>query len=223
MSLDPADSDPILAQQMRDLLRFRSALDHELRSGLNSIALNVALLSYQIGHLEPEPADTGLQETIAGLHEGVADLTRRIAMVLRMALPTGEDGAALDLAALLRDLSVFVTFEARLLGVRCETDLPPDPIVIEGPRSLVHAALLGLAAHALRVAMPGGSLHLSVQTDQEGAVIELAVRPFRELSGEAERGQAGLAAMAAGLQGSFEAVTEGEVLRLRMRLPTSGD
>jgi signal transduction histidine kinase len=221
LSLDPPDSDPVRAQQLRDLLRFRSGLGHELRSGLNSIALNAALLAYQVGQLRPEDAEAGLRETVGDLHQGVVDLTRRIETVIQIALPAEGGEGPVDLTALLRDLAVPVTFEARLLAVRCETDLPSDPCWIDGRRSLLQAAILGLAARALHLAVPEGALRLVLRVDPESAAIELALQPFWEEGGE-ETVPSGLVPILDLLQGSFEAVREDELLLLRIRLSRRG-
>lgn len=226
MSAIPDEAEVILAERMRALRRLRPAIEHELRSGLNSVVLNVELLAAQIDRLEAfDDPEIGrevetLRDMVLGLREGSVALTRRIEMTMRTVLPSDAPGGAeADLTEMVRNLAVFLAFEARLLGVRCETELPPAmaSLPVPGRRSLVQAALLSLAAAALGVAAPGGALCLSLAAEGEWAVVGIAAEPFE---GEAppEHGQ-GLEAICVALGAVFDSKAEGEARRFRLRLP----
>lgn len=226
MSGARAEDGAVLAERMRAVLRLRPAIEHELRSGLNSIVLNVELLSAQIERLESfDDAEVGreaevLREMVADLREGAAALTRRIEMTMRTVLPLDGPGAApADLSEMVRNVSVFLAFEARLLGVRCETWAPGGEKAMPFPerRALAQAALLSLAAEALRFAAPGGTLRLSLELEEGAAVVEIVADPGRE--GEAATEGGGIEAICAPLGAVFDCNEEGEARRLRLRLP----
>jgi signal transduction histidine kinase len=226
MSEAPAEDEAILATQMRALRRLRPAIEHELRSGLNSVVLNIELLAAQVERLEAlGDVEVGreveaLREMVADLREGSGNLTRRIEMTMRTVLPSEAAGAApADLVEMVQNLGAFLAFEARLLGVRCQTVVPPEvtALPLPGRRSRVQAALLALAAEALRFAPSGGALRLSLAVEGEWAEVEIEARPLREERAADE--PLGIEAIAAALGAHFESDGEGESHRLRLRFP----
>jgi len=218
---EATEDDIRLAEQLRALQRFRAAIEHELRSPLNSVALTIELLAVETAGAEPA-ADSLVRESIAGLAQGVARLSRCIESILAILPTRGTEPDPLDFAELMRGIAGLCGLEARLMRVRFETEIPAGAAILEARRDLCQQALLLIAAEALDSARSGGRITFSLDVGEEEAEALFAVEPCREpapAGAEAREPVRGLASLSVLLGASFEDQRAEDVRRLRLRIP----
>lgn len=215
----PREGDVLPAEQFRALARFRSSVEHELRSPLNSICLNLELLSAEVAELGAGPAGA-LAETLAGLRQGVARMTGNVETLLRTALPAPAGGTTpVDLAHAVADVGALCRLEARLMRVRCDVAVPGRPVVAELRQDALQQALLMMAAEILERVVPGGSLAVSLAVEGEAATARFAAEPSRPAT-SAEAGRlAALELAAKGLGGAFASHRDNGSVSIELSLP----
>lgn len=175
----PPEADVLPAEQLRALARFRSSVEHELRSPLNAICLNLELLSAEVAELGSE-ASSALADTLAALRQGVARMTGNVESVLRAALPSSDRRAeAVDLTQVVAGVATLCRLEARLARVRCDIDLPSRAIVAEVRKDALQQTLLLMANEALQRVRSGGTISVSLDADGESAAIRFAAEPWQ--------------------------------------------
>ena len=206
------------AEQLRALARFRSSVEHELRSPLNAICLNLELLSAEVAELGAEAASS-LADTLAALRQGVARMTSNVESMVRAALPSsGGTAEAVDLTQAVAGVATLCRLEARLARVRCDIDLPSHPLVAEVRNDALQQTLLLMANEALQRATPGGTISVSLDSGGGSAAIRFATEPWQPAT-EATAGlERALAQAAETLGGALRRTRDESSLTVEMRL-----
>lgn len=225
-----ADDTAILAAHFRALQRLHSSVEHQLRSPLNSIGLNLELLAAEIGDLaerergdSPEGRDpaAALGQVLTALRGGYARLIESTDSVIHVVLPGASRVEAVDLARLARRVAGLGGTESVLVRATWQADIPPGPIHLETQSGLLMPALLALICSALEHAGAGSRITFSVAAGPEAAEVRAEVEPCRdpENPASAEERWRDLALLARRLGGSCGESAEESVFRIHLSLP----
>ncbi|HXU33010.1 MAG TPA: hypothetical protein VN851_20785 [Thermoanaerobaculia bacterium] len=226
---DGGDDLEILAAQFRALRRLHSSVEHLLHSPLNSIGLNLELLSVEIGDLakraERDGEDPERFEAVAAvqkaLRAGYARLVGSTETIYEVILPGAQRVEEIDLARLARRAAGLGETESVLMRAAWSTAIPPVPITMRTRRDLLVPALLTVVASILDHAGADAKITFSLTSSPDAAEIEAVVEPGRpaEVPGSAEESRSGLALLARRLGGSCREGADETSFRIHLSLP----
>ncbi len=212
----------LCSEQFRALARFRSSIEHELRSPLNSLGLNLELLSNEVADLGGGAAGA-LAETLASLRQAVGRMTGNVESLLRTVLPSGHRRTeVVDLDRALAELAALCRLEARLARVSTTVELPGRPWAVEVEGEALRQALLMVAAEALEHAVTGGAIAISLGGEAGAPVIRFEVRPWRQAAAGDGSPALGLAAKALGAILERQAGEGSLVIEMRLEVASEG-
>lgn len=210
------------SEQFRALARFRSSIEHELRSPLSSISLNLELLSNEVADLGAGAAGA-LAETLASLRQAMGRMTGNVESLLRTVLPSGHRRTeAVDLDRALAELVALCRLEARLARVSTTVELPGRPWAMEIESEALRQALMMMAAEALEHAVAGGAIAISLAGEAGAPVIRFEVRPWRQAADGDGSPALGLAAEALGATLERQAGEGSLVIEMRLEVASEG-
>lgn len=224
------DESALLATQFRALRRLHSSIEHLLHSPLNSIGLNLELLSVEIAdlakHDEREGGDPERYAEITAvqkaLRAGYARLVASTETIYEVVLPGAEREEEIDLARLVRRAAGLGETEAVLLRATWATSVAPVPVPVRTRRDLLLPAVLSIVSSALTRAGAESRIAFSLSSNPEIAEIEAVVDPCRPVDG-AEPGSGGdspaLARLVRRLGGTLLEGASERVYRIHFSLP----
>lgn len=217
-------AEAVEAARRRALRTLHAAVEHELRSPLNGVALNVDLLRAELAGVEGD-AGRSLRETADRLRLAVDRVAWSIELVLRVALPPTEPAEPFDLTRTVREISRLVAVAGRAVRVRLQVDLPAEPMAMAGDEDALRGALLVLAAEMLTVASPRGRCEISLRREAEGHGVYLdllAASESGDLPASDPRDAAAAAAALAEIGVRLEPRREPGMQRYRLSIPLDG-
>jgi len=194
--------------------RVAGGLSHDIKNGLNAMALQLALLEEKVGEGEVARATAG---HLAALHDQVGKVNEVVRRFCDVIDPSTSN-AWVDLGADLQDIAGLFGHDFRRRGITFE---------LSAPRGLVWAAarperavwlLLGVFGRAVARTPEGGRLSARVDGGEDGATVtmehdigdpDLDLRYDTEVAAAAVRS----------LGGSLELSREGGLERVTVRLP----
>jgi signal transduction histidine kinase len=148
--------------------RLAAHVTHEVRNPLNSIRLNAEMLQEDVA--EQSPDARRMLDAVVREVDHLTEITDQYLRLVRLPEPKLE---RVDVAAMVRDVALFLTPEMQRANVAFElalADLPPVPC----DEGQLRQALFNLCRNA-REAMPdGGKIQISLQ-DGEAGFVRLAV------------------------------------------------
>lgn len=162
------------ASQNRGLASLYQDLAHDLKSVLNVIGLNLALLSRATAVEGGSPSD--LQRAVhCGdvMRRELRRLDHAIDLILDRTLVERDVPEAFDLGACCERVARLIAARAARQRVEVRVDLPSRPVSLIGFGDRVQGALLNLVVNALDAMPGGGSLELRVW--QDGGTTHLRV------------------------------------------------
>ncbi len=168
--LDSLAADLAAAVQLRNIARLRAGLEHELRSPLNAMVLNLELLR-ELLRAEGGAGAVAQLERVETIGSAVRRLQHGLDALLRETEPPGDTVEAFDLGELVRDVAAVVDAEMRQRGKRLEVGVDGEPTRVRGRRDALRQALLHLLIRALHATPGGGRVELSVERSGGGAVV----------------------------------------------------
>ncbi len=196
------------------LSRLVAGMAHDIKTPLNAMSLQLALLSEK---LSPDGASgaphlTALREQIGRVN----DVVRRFMDVTDPAAPLGYT----ELGALLADAGALFGHEARRRRVQLVLQPPRGTVRTAGDPARVGSLVLVLLAGAMAATPDGGRVEAAVEVEDGHAVLRLA---HAVGDGERETGydREVSAAAAAALGGALVEEREEGVSRTVLRLPRS--
>jgi two-component system, NtrC family, sensor histidine kinase HydH len=157
---------------MHDAARHRSVsavsrdLGHELKSVLNVVTLNLALLSRVAANGQPSRADIELAARSSDvMRREIKRLDSYIDGVLRAHARDDEGWQRVDLGALIQRVAMLIGARATRQRVNVRVSVPEAEVFIEACPAQMQNAVMNLTVNALDAMPNGGSLDLQVSTD----------------------------------------------------------
>jgi PAS domain S-box-containing protein len=149
------------SEQASHLAKVASAMAHEFRNPLNSLGLNLEMLSEELCNL---PGDTvkelsALVDVIKRQVNRLAEINETYRQFARLPY---LDLREADLAKVARDFSVFTQQEAKRREVKVELNVPTEPLKFRFDEKAIWEVLLNLVKNAYEAMPGGGSLAVSV-------------------------------------------------------------
>jgi signal transduction histidine kinase len=157
-----------VATRLSAISRLTGGVAHEIKNPLNAIGLRLELLRARLG----EP-DHELSGEIDILSKEVLRLDRVVKTFLDFSRPVDVHLQDLDLVVLAREVTEFVTPQARAAKIEVDFSAPSEPALIRGDSDLLKQAVLNLVSNAID-AMPEGG-RLQVRVDRRGDKLILEV------------------------------------------------
>ncbi len=157
-----------VATRLSAISRLTGGVAHEIKNPLNAIGLRLELLKARLG----EP-DHELSGEIDILSKEVLRLDRVVKTFLDFSRPLDVHVQDLDLAVLAREVTEFVTPQARLAKIEVDFSSPSEPALIRGDSDLLKQAILNLVTNAIDAMHEGG--RLQVRIDQSGDKLTLEI------------------------------------------------
>jgi two-component system sensor histidine kinase HydH len=157
---------------MRDAARHRSAaavsrdLGHELKSVLNVLTLNLALMSRGATGGQPSRADLELAARSSDvMRREIKRLDTYLDGILRAQAGDDEGWQRVDLCATVQRVALLIGARAQRQRVILRVNVPESEVFIEACPAQLQNAVLNLAINALDAMPNGGGLDLQVSTD----------------------------------------------------------
>ena len=167
----PAAADTITSL-MADASRHRSVsavsrdLGHEIKSVLNVVTLNLALLSRAASSGQLSRADLELAARSGDvMRRELKRLDTYIDTILRAHARDDEGWQRLDLGGCCQRVGMLIAARAARQRVTVRLNVPDDEVFINACPALLQNALLNLAVNALDAMPNGGTLDLQVSAD----------------------------------------------------------
>ncbi|HSS51459.1 MAG TPA: histidine kinase dimerization/phospho-acceptor domain-containing protein, partial [Thermoanaerobaculia bacterium] len=164
-----------LTSQMRSVSQISPAVAHDLRAPINAMVFNLEILKETIA--SGRAADPGSRDKLLRyvnvLREELSRLHRGMEIFLAHISPRGDRQETLDLRELAEELAALLVGPARKQQARVETELPPEPVPVDGNRFLLRQALLHLALAALAGVPKQGTFQMSLEREDGRARLRL--------------------------------------------------
>jgi signal transduction histidine kinase len=147
-----------VATRLAAISRLTGGVAHEIKNPLNAIALRLELLRARLG----EP-DQELYGEIDILSREVLRLDRVVKTFLDFSRPLDVHLQDLDLGVLAREVTEFITPQARLAKIHVDFSAPSEPAPMRGDTDLLKQAVLNLVTNAMDAMPNGGQLQVRLE------------------------------------------------------------
>jgi signal transduction histidine kinase len=173
MSATASDLARVLEQALHAqvLLRCRRALLHEIRNGLQPLHAGLEALN-RVAGMTPFPADKA-QRYLQLVRQASTAQELALDRAIERIAPEQVAQQAVDVAALLREVTRFLSSDAAVAGVRLQLDVPPTVFVQARPDQLRLIAL-SLTLDAIDHAVPDGQLTISVHAMESSVLVQFS-------------------------------------------------
>lgn len=195
--------------------RLARGFAHEMRSPLNAMSLQVALLSDKLGD-----ADRFVAEACASNFESLRSQIARLNDMVRRYVEVTDPGkkTPFDAGALLCDVAQSFAHEVRRRGFVLQCEAIPDKVAAVADPRRTAALLFGSFWGLLDGMGDGGRLIVRAVSEGSGAVLSLE-RHGPGLDGELSRIESLVSSVADEMGGRFDRRVNGDVLRVTLTLP----
>jgi len=157
-----------VATRLAAISRLTGGVAHEIKNPLNAIGLRLELLRARLG----EP-DHELSGEIDILSKEVLRLDRVVKTFLDFSRPLEVHLQDIDLVVLAREVTEFVTPQARLAKIEVVFSAPSEPALIRGDSDLLKQAVLNLVTNAIDAMPQGGKLQVKVDSSGDKITLEV--------------------------------------------------
>jgi len=157
-----------VATRLAAISRLTGGVAHEIKNPLNAIGLRLELLRARLG----EP-DHELSGEIDILSKEVLRLDRVVKTFLDFSRPLDVHLQDIDLAVLSREVTEFVTPQARRAKIEVVFSAPSEPTLIRGDSDLLKQAVLNLVTNAIDAMPQGGKLQVKVYSSGDKLTLEV--------------------------------------------------
>lgn len=172
LSSDPLTADLAAASQLRNLEQLRRGLEHELRSPLNAVVLNVELLKELTRSGGGETAVVQL-ERLDLVSKAVERLEAGLEQLLGQVERPDPAAEIFDLGEVIADLQALIGGELRQRGLALEIETAAEELPVSGRRDAVRLALTNVVMNALDASPRERRVGLSVHRHDGQVLIEV--------------------------------------------------
>jgi signal transduction histidine kinase len=158
-----------LSRRLAAIGRLSSGVAHEVKNPINAIVLHLELLREKMREIDP---DTRRHLDIIG--NEIHRLDRVVQMLVDFNRPVELRLVDFDLRRAIEDVALLASPEAAQQGVKVETQLSREPLLVRADADLIKQALLNVVLNGVQ-AMSGGGV-LSITSGQLDSVATIEVR-----------------------------------------------
>lgn len=171
-AIEALAADLAAATQLRNLECLRRGLEHELRSPLNAIVLNVELLK-ELVRTDGGPSAVVQLERLKAIRGSLDRLQHGLGELLSLTEEPATAPARFDLAALVDEVARLASGQLKQAGIELHLVPAPGELAVRGRREVVHQALLEMVIHALRVSPPEGRIEIATRHHEGWQIVEV--------------------------------------------------
>lgn len=157
------------SQRLASLGSLAAGVAHEIRNPLSSIK---GFATYFRERYRDVPEDSGTAQIMI---EEVDRLNRVISQLLELSRPSGLKLENLDMAGIVRRVLALTAGQAQEKGIRIETDLPREPLVVRVDPDKMEQALLNVLLNAVQANDENGSIRVEGRGEQDGGRIRISI------------------------------------------------
>lgn len=164
-----------IAEKLAAVGTLSAGLAHEIRNPLNAASLQMQLLERRLKRAGENPQ---LLEPVAMVQAEIARLSHLVEDFLRFARPADLHRRRFDIVALLGHVVELQALEARKHQITLHTELPSEPVYVDGDRdklqqvvlNIVRNAMEALEGHMTSTARPTGNIVIGLERVEDGMV-----------------------------------------------------
>jgi signal transduction histidine kinase len=160
------------AERLTTVGRLAAGIAHEINNPLEGMANYLSLAREALGRNDLE----GARRRLDGVREGLERAAQVVRQVLAHADPDRAPRSPVDLARVLAETTEFVRSRKDFVGIRFETRLPEQPLVVEGSRIMLGQVAVNLVLNACEAQKGTGEVQVSAWREGTLAVAEVADR-----------------------------------------------
>ena len=171
-SLRKAQSELVRMEKIAALGQIAASVNHEIKTPLNSLYLNLQLLTRKINKLEigEDKTRSGLLSVTTVIDNEIQRISEILEEFVQYARFAPPDLRPDDLNAVLRNLTEMIGENASQSGVTVALELVERPLTVLLDRKKITQALLNLAVNAIHAMPEGGKLTLRTKLTETGEV-----------------------------------------------------
>jgi signal transduction histidine kinase len=171
-------SDLLDASRLRGLAYFSSTMAHDLKGPLNTMAINIELLSHSVEQPEDDTERTRDRQRryVAALRQEMSRLNRCLDTFLGHLRPVPDIHKRFDLREVLDEVEALAGPKARVQHVALQKNVPDQPVLCAGYPAKLKQALMNVVVNALEVMQKGGDLTLQLRIEGNRAIVTIADR-----------------------------------------------
>jgi signal transduction histidine kinase len=175
-TLRETQSELVRVEKIATLGQIAASVNHEIKTPLNSLYLNLQLLTRKINKYDwPTEKPKNSLLTVTGVIDNeilrISDILEEFVQYARFAPP---DLQRKDLNDIIRELEVTISETARKAGVDLELDLHDGPLTVKLDSKKITQALLNLCVNAIHALSKGGTLTIkSILSPENEAVVRV--------------------------------------------------
>jgi len=157
-----------LSRRLAAIGRLSSGVAHEVKNPINAIVLHLELLREKMREIDP---DTRRHLDIIG--NEIHRLDRVVQMLVDFNRPVELRLVDFDLRRAIEDVALLASPEAAQQGVKVETQLSREPLLVRADADLIKQALLNVVLNGVQAMSGGGILSITSSQLDSAATIEV--------------------------------------------------
>jgi signal transduction histidine kinase len=178
IDLEALQTDLLHAGQLRGLAHFFSAIVHDLKGPLNTMAINLELLHQSVERPDPDLERTRERQRryVTALQQEISRLNRCLDTFLSHVRPPLDTRERFDLRELVQGVETLAAPTARVQHVTLQIDVPGQPALCTGFPGRLKQALVNIVVNALQVMPSGGELAMRLHVADDRAILAISDR-----------------------------------------------
>ncbi len=169
---DPLICDLVAASRLRTIDHLRDGLEHELRSPLNAIVLNVELLK-ELVRAEGGASAVVQLERLQSIERSLTRLQDGLGELLRLTAEPNEARVRFDLNALVEDVAALVGAQLKQQGLRLDLQSPETAMPVKGRREALREALVQVVINAMQASSAAARIEIASRREGSSLVVDV--------------------------------------------------
>ncbi len=172
-NLRQTQSELVRMEKIAALGQIAASVNHEIKTPLNSLYLNLQLLTRKINKLETgdDKGKNGLLNVTMVIDDEIQRISEILEEFVQYARFAPPDLKPEDLNGVIRQLLEMIGENADKAGVRVQSELSEEKLSAMIDRKKLTQALLNLAVNAIQAMPDGGDLTIRTGRDQQGRIV----------------------------------------------------